>query len=638
MTAVLIAQTHSSEYLIHKYWSRKPANVVRALIERYTQPGDLVVDPFCGSGVTLIEAGKLGRRAIGIDINAIAALLTRVSVASIDLAELQRHWERLIEAWLPWCRRAYPMVDGRDVRHCVHTAVIACADCGERCRADQCEKKNNRYRCPSCGTALNTSIAHATGTVVTAVQLDDGTLIIDPGVVSAQNEAAERPYCPAAVRRRFDAPLLTNRRILAYPGMSTSTLFTPRNFSLLARFAELIGIADVAEPLRDGLFVVLTSAVASCSRLIAYRDNMAGGGPAWTVPGFWVPPIHLERNPLLHLPARFRKVKRGLAELHRPIEPPDAVVYRDDAVDRLDRLRAAGERAKYIFADPPYGDSVPFLEFCQIWNCWDRRSTGVFEREVVVSDRTKPPSSWEEYGQRLAAVLSRCGQILTDDGHLTLTFNNLELRAWRALLCGVQAARLWCVHVIYQIPAVVSAKARFAPTSSYVGDVYATFTKAPAGTRYRPFSTVQQRLAEAYELRQGAVSRVSQVKVAALSILEQNVHAECITELEHAVAALPARTPPIPSKAPLFAAIRNAIAERPALDGAARCAHVITRLPIWLGLDQHEIVDVARRAGFASGERARGRIKPGSVNGGDKPRRSPPRQLIHPPPSTRAPS
>ena len=56
-----------------------------------------------------------------------------------------------------------------------------------------------------------------------------------------------------------------------------------------------------------------------------------------------MPPIHLERNPLLHLPARFRKVKRGLAELHRPIEPPDAVVYRDDAVDRLDRLRAAGQ-------------------------------------------------------------------------------------------------------------------------------------------------------------------------------------------------------------------------------------------------------------------------------------------------------
>ena len=34
MARVLVAQTHSSEYLIHKYWSRKPANVVRALIER----------------------------------------------------------------------------------------------------------------------------------------------------------------------------------------------------------------------------------------------------------------------------------------------------------------------------------------------------------------------------------------------------------------------------------------------------------------------------------------------------------------------------------------------------------------------------------------------------------------------------
>jgi 16S rRNA G966 N2-methylase RsmD len=598
MAAVLVAETHSSEYLIHKYWSRKPANVVRALIERYTRPGDLVIDPFCGSGVTLIEAARLGRRSVGIDVNPIAALLTRVSVTRIDLTELRRHWKRLLEAWLPSCRRAYPAVAGRSIRHCVHTALIPCGGCDQSFRADQCPKERNRYRCPACGAALNTSIAHASGTVVTAVQLGDGTLVTDPAIVAAQTEASARWCCPPAVRRRFDVPLVPNRRILAYAGMSTATLFTPRNFSLLARFADLIHDANLAAPIRDALLVVLTSAVASCSRLIAYRGNMAGGGPAWTVPGFWVPPVHLERNPFTHLAARFRKVERGLAALQRG-ERPEAAVYPDDAADRLERLHTAGTRAQYIFADPPYGDSVPFLEFCQIWNCWDPRATAALDREVVVSDRDTPPSDWEDYASRLATALRRCNAILAADGHLTLTFNNLELRAWHALLRAVQEARLWCVDVMYQVPAVVSAKARFAPSSSYLGDVYATFTKAHSGMVYRPFSEVERRLAEAHALRGGAVSRVSQLRVAALTILEQNVRAECIHTLERAFAALPARTPPIPSAAPLFTAIRGAIAERPALDAPERCAHVIARLPMWLGLDQHEIVDVARRAGLA---------------------------------------
>jgi hypothetical protein len=51
----------------HPYAS--PPKVVRRFIQMYTQPGDLVVDPFCGYGTTLIEARKLGRRAVGYEID-----------------------------------------------------------------------------------------------------------------------------------------------------------------------------------------------------------------------------------------------------------------------------------------------------------------------------------------------------------------------------------------------------------------------------------------------------------------------------------------------------------------------------------------------------------------------------------------
>ena len=39
------------------------------LISRYTRPGDVVLDPFCGSGTTLFECEKLGRKSICLDIN-----------------------------------------------------------------------------------------------------------------------------------------------------------------------------------------------------------------------------------------------------------------------------------------------------------------------------------------------------------------------------------------------------------------------------------------------------------------------------------------------------------------------------------------------------------------------------------------
>ncbi len=46
-----------------------PQSVVRRFIKLYTEPGDLIVDPFCGFGTTLEEAVSLKRHAIGYDID-----------------------------------------------------------------------------------------------------------------------------------------------------------------------------------------------------------------------------------------------------------------------------------------------------------------------------------------------------------------------------------------------------------------------------------------------------------------------------------------------------------------------------------------------------------------------------------------
>ncbi|CAB4148284.1 DNA methylase N-4/N-6 [uncultured Caudovirales phage] len=49
--------------------TQKPVALMRALIERYTKPGDLIVDPYMGSGTTLVAAIQCGRKAIGIEID-----------------------------------------------------------------------------------------------------------------------------------------------------------------------------------------------------------------------------------------------------------------------------------------------------------------------------------------------------------------------------------------------------------------------------------------------------------------------------------------------------------------------------------------------------------------------------------------
>lgn len=66
--------------------TEKPVPLMRELIEHLTAPGDLVVDPFCGTGSTIVAAKQLGRSAIGIELERHYTLIARSRVrrAAID--------------------------------------------------------------------------------------------------------------------------------------------------------------------------------------------------------------------------------------------------------------------------------------------------------------------------------------------------------------------------------------------------------------------------------------------------------------------------------------------------------------------------------------------------------------------------
>ncbi len=70
----------------HAYPARVHPGIVRSLIAAYSRPGDVVLDPFAGSGTVLVEALAAGRRGLGGDVNPIAVAIAREKVARSDAA------------------------------------------------------------------------------------------------------------------------------------------------------------------------------------------------------------------------------------------------------------------------------------------------------------------------------------------------------------------------------------------------------------------------------------------------------------------------------------------------------------------------------------------------------------------------
>jgi hypothetical protein len=88
---------------LHPYLGKFVPQLVEALLERYVRPGGRVLDPFAGSGTTLVQALESGYDAVGVDVAAFNALLVSVKVREHDLDVLGRDVREVAEA--PWDAR-----------------------------------------------------------------------------------------------------------------------------------------------------------------------------------------------------------------------------------------------------------------------------------------------------------------------------------------------------------------------------------------------------------------------------------------------------------------------------------------------------------------------------------------------------
>jgi len=100
----LILAIHSFkkvEELTHDFFpypARFPPEIPRFFIEKFTNEGDVVLDPFVGGGTTLVEASILNRKSYGIDLNKFAVFLSEVKTTPLHVSQLNNFFEKIKEA------------------------------------------------------------------------------------------------------------------------------------------------------------------------------------------------------------------------------------------------------------------------------------------------------------------------------------------------------------------------------------------------------------------------------------------------------------------------------------------------------------------------------------------------------------
>lgn len=529
MMDILLAKTHSPEYLLHKYWARKPHNVLSNLIKDILKDKNKnILDPFCGSGVFLREASKLGHNCIGLDINPVAHLLSDLTCNPPDTEKFEKEIGLIIKDIKLKYNQLYKTSKDEEVKYYVHEIFSLCKFCNTNQSSEQVKKLKKKNKCIKCEKKISFSLEHLNETKIIKVIYKNNLITSSKSELYLAKNLENYDFDDSILS--YDYPFIENNRILSFKGMKTSNLFTKRNFYILCKLADSFHNIKNSK-IRDAALLLLTSSVAQSSRLIAYRNNLTSGGPAWSVPGFWVPPIHLEVNPLINIQNRFKKHIKGFSLLNK-FKNKKVVIYNKDI---LTNKKIFKKKFDLVFLDPPYGDSIPYLEFSALWNSFLKKKVN-YNLDISVSDKIdKNKDKWEKYEKDLDLRLKKIISYLKIDSHILVTFNNHDHKAWKALLKSIQKNFLFCKKSIFQLPAVISSKSQFSKEGSYISDIYSLFQVNKKKEYSHEINLVQKKLVDSSLLRNGKLTKSLIYRIIFLTFLNNNIHYSLIDEIDNLI-------------------------------------------------------------------------------------------------------
>lgn len=384
-------ETWPARYRMHKYWGRKPANIVAHAIATHSSRGERVLDPFSGSGVTVVEAARLDRVAFGFDLSPFAVRLTQALLAPPDG-----------EAFLAAARE----VADEARREIGPLFATLCPGCGRDADARSTAwvgttPRELRIRCAACG-------------LEGAKALDDRDLARATARVAPPADAPDDAIFHGWEMRKLRRAGLTHWR----------ELFTPRSYAGAAALRR--AALRVAEPrLRSWLLLTLTAALAQLTRMISDASG-AAGGPSWKLNAYWLPQRWQELHPVLYFESRARKSASAIADLRAPTAKAICAVTDSRA------LPLADASIDYVFTDPPYGgEGIQYGELAMLWCLW------LGERQALEKEIAFNPVrglSHADYARGLGAVFAECARVLRPGRRMTVTFANKDAAVWTALL------------------------------------------------------------------------------------------------------------------------------------------------------------------------------------------------------------
>lgn len=378
-------------YNSNMYWSQKPFNIADILIEELSDEGEIVFDPFLGSGVTLLESvrKKYNRVGIGCEINEAPLSIIKTLLDDYNLNDYHEKSQRVIA---------------------------------------KIRELDNYYKvtCPVCG-----AIGHTTTVIfdledrLATPQLSKVNLIC-PNCKRVEKKPDESDLAALNTEHKLrilkKARMVENSKLAVYAGETIDQIFTKRNFKVLD---EVIACFKECPEYESVFNYILMSVLHLCKITDTHSNSQ------WPL---WIPKKNcVEKNVVDIICKKIEKFEDTIQQLVVEYDTNKQFKLLHKGSQFIDDNDIADDSVNLIITDPPYLGQVAYSEYMQLYKPFLDLDYNL-EDEIIVTSTPTRKITEDEYFQLLNKVFEICDRKMKCGGYFCMYFHDCSLDVWNKLI------------------------------------------------------------------------------------------------------------------------------------------------------------------------------------------------------------
>lgn len=441
-------------YNCHSYLTKVPIGAITPFIEHFSSVGELVADPFAGSGMTGIAAATLGRRAMLSDISILGRHIAQGYLSEVEPEAYREQAAKVARKARESIGNIYETIrlsDGipSEMMRTVWSFTYLCPECSDELvyyKRIDLKRPRPPESCLNCCCAFaRRSWPRAADVPVQVVVRNQAGRLTEQSVQDVDRRRISAAENDGRLQEVPSQEISRDREMFSRSGLGPSGLtqtglfFSARNAIALLELWNAIGGVD-NDRVRHKLRFAFTAILPRASRRYQWGPKRPLNAQNQT---YYVAPIYYEWNVFDLFIRKVEAVIRSDNKIFRsaPLfasDPASDIQYNIASADSLDHLEP--DSVDYVFTDPPFGSNIFYSDMSLFQEAWLGTVTDSEHEAVMHTTGKRKSQAAERYEVLLRGAFAEAYRVLKPGRYMSVVFGNSNGAIWALVQRALRSA------------------------------------------------------------------------------------------------------------------------------------------------------------------------------------------------------